>query len=391
MSRDGDSGNGNGIARHATRLVMRREFTERGRDRGFMISVGISMVIVLVSVLIASLASNKNKTPSFTVAFAGPNAAQVQQAARADAPVLKVNLTSSVVTDQAAAEQQVKSGELDALVAANSVYVKDTLDPKLETVLQAARVQAAGVDIKSLALDPVALAPKDPQAAQRKGISIIAEIMLFAQLVGYCVWVAMGVVEEKSSRVIEVLLATVSPRALLTGKIVGVGALGLIQLALTVTVGVSVGAATGALHLTTAVWQTIGIVAVWFVIGYTFYASAYAAVASRVSRQEEMQTAIQPLNLLIMFPYFAAFAAVSNPDATWVRVLSLIPPFSALIQPVRIAGGDASWWEPIVAVGLMAALTFAIVSAGARVYENSVLRFGSKVPLRVAWTAGRRA
>jgi ABC-2 type transport system permease protein len=104
-----------------------------------------------------------------------------------------------------------------------------------------------------------------------------------------------------------------------------------------------------------------------------------------------MQTAVQPLNLLLMVPYFAAFAALSNPDAVWVRVLSLIPPFSVLIQPVRIAGGDASWWEPVVAIGLMAVLTVGIVGAGARVYENSVLRFGSKVPMRVAWTAGRRA
>jgi ABC-2 type transport system permease protein len=72
-------------------------------------------------------------------------------------------------------------------------------------------------------------------------------------------------------------------------------------------------------------------------------------------------------------------------------VLSMLPPFSVLIQPVRISGGDASWWEPLVAVTLMAVATVGIVAAGARVYENSVLRFGSKVPLRVAWTAGRRA
>ncbi|GAA2003750.1 ABC transporter permease [Catenulispora subtropica] len=376
------------------RLVMRREFVERGRDRGFAISVGVSLAIVLVAVVIASLVSNKNKTPSFDVGFAGTRAAVQQQMAENAAPAYKIKLTASVVSDAdlAAARQQVEDGKLDALVADGRVYVQDSVDPKLEPVLATANLASQVPNLDQVQVQTVMkLAPKDPEAGQRKTIALIAEIMLFSQMIAYCMWVATGVVEEKSSRVIEVLLSSVSPRALLTGKIIGIGALGLLQLAATVAVGLAAGSATGALHMTAQVWQTVGIVAVWFVLGYIFYASAYAAVAARVSRQEEMQTAVQPLNLLLMVPYFAAFAAIGNPDAGWVRVLSLIPPFSVLIQPVRIAGGDASWWEPVVAIGLMGAMTVGIVLAGARVYENSVLRFGSKVSLRAAWTAGRKA
>ncbi|WP_344662669.1 ABC transporter permease [Catenulispora subtropica] len=380
--------------RNAVRLVMRREFVERGRDRGFAISVGVSLAIVLVAVVIASLVSNKNKTPSFDVGFAGTRAAVQQQMAENAAPAYKIKLTASVVSDAdlAAARQQVEDGKLDALVADGRVYVQDSVDPKLEPVLATANLASQVPNLDQVQVQTVMkLAPKDPEAGQRKTIALIAEIMLFSQMIAYCMWVATGVVEEKSSRVIEVLLSSVSPRALLTGKIIGIGALGLLQLAATVAVGLAAGSATGALHMTAQVWQTVGIVAVWFVLGYIFYASAYAAVAARVSRQEEMQTAVQPLNLLLMVPYFAAFAAIGNPDAGWVRVLSLIPPFSVLIQPVRIAGGDASWWEPVVAIGLMGAMTVGIVLAGARVYENSVLRFGSKVSLRAAWTAGRKA
>lgn len=378
--------------RHAVRLVMRREFVERGRDRGFAIAVVISLAIVLVAVVISALVSGKDKTPSFTVGFAGPRAAVEQQIAERQAPAYQIKLTSSVVTDTAGAQALVKTGKLDALVAGGQVYVKDSVDPKLAPVLAGANLASQVTDLDQLqGQTTVKLAPKDPDAGQRKTVALIAEIMLFSQMIAYCMWVATGVVEEKASRVIEVLLSSTSARALLTGKIIGIGALGLLQLAATVVVGVGAGTATGALHMTGQIWQTVGIVAVWFVLGYIFYASAYAAVAARVSRQEEMQTAVQPLNLVLMVPYFAAFGALSNPDATWVRVLSLIPPFSVLIQPVRIAGGDASWWEPVVGVGLMAVLTVGIVAAGARVYENSVLRFGSKVPMRVAWTAGRRA
>ncbi|MFL6116055.1 MAG: ABC transporter permease [Catenulispora sp.] len=378
--------------RSAVRLVMRREFVERGRDRAFAIGVGISLAIVLASVLIASLVSSKNKTPSFTVGFAGPRAVAEQQIADRSAPVAKIKLTSSLVTDAAGGRQLVADGKLDALVDGGQVFVKDAVDPKLAPVLAEANLASQVPDLDRLqGQSTVQLAPKDPDSGQRKTIALIAEIMLFSQMIAYCLAVATGVVEEKTSRVIEVLLSAVSPRSLLTGKIIGVGALGLLQLAATVLVGLGAGSATGALHMSAQVWQTVGIVALWFVVGYVFYASAYAAVAARVSRQEEMQSAVQPLNLLIMVPYFAAFAAIGNPDAAWVRALSLIPPFSVLIQPVRIAGGDASWWEPVLAIGLMAAATVGIVLAGARVYENSVLRFGSKVPLRVAWTAGRKA
>ncbi|GAA2020715.1 ABC transporter permease [Catenulispora yoronensis] len=380
--------------RNTVRLVMRREFVERGRDRGFAIAVGISLAIVLVSVLIASLVSSKNKTPSFDVGFAGTRAAVEQQMAERDASAYKIKLTSTIIAggDLAAAQQQVKDGKLDALVTDGMVYVQDEVDPKLAPVLATANLAAQVPNLDQVqAQTTMKLAPKDPAAGQRKTVALIAEIMLFSQMIAYCMWVATGVVEEKASRVIEVLLSTVSPRALLTGKIIGIGALGLLQLAATAAVGIGAGSATGALHLSPQVWQTVGIVAVWFILGYIFYAAAYAAVAARVSRQEEMQTAVQPLNLLLMVPYFTAFAAIGNPDAGWVRALSLIPPFSVLIQPVRIAGGDAAWWEPVVAIGLMAGLTVVIVLAGARVYENSVLRFGSKVSLRAAWTAGRKA
>ena len=94
--------------------------------------------------------------------------------------------------------------------------------------------------------------------------------------------------------------------------------------------------------------------------------------------------------MLLMVGYFAVFPAISNPNAGWVKIVSLIPPFSTLLQPVRIAGGDVTWWEPLVAVALMVGLTFVIIGAAARVYENSVLRFGSKVTLKTAWSAGRR-
>jgi ABC-2 type transport system permease protein len=389
------------VNRHVTRLVMRREFVERGRDRGFLISTGVTVAIVLAAVLISALASGKDKTPSFSVAFGGPSAAAEQSFANQHSEGMK--LTTSVAADPAAAEQQVKDGKLDAYVGPGAITVKESLDSKLAPLLQythqqitmqntlSGKVDQATVDQASnvASLPTAVLVPKDVNAGERKGIAFLGSILLFAQLIGYGMWVAMGVVEEKSSRVVEVLLATVPARSLLAGKIFGIGALGFLQLMLTVVVGLAMGTATGAVHLSGVALQAAGLVVVWFVLGYAFYASAYAAVASRVSRQEELQSATQPLNMLLMVGYFAVFPAISNPNAGWVKIVSLIPPFSTLLQPVRIAGGDVTWWEPLVAVALMVGLTFAIIGAAARVYENSVLRFGSKVTLKTAWAAGR--
>lgn len=393
--------------RHATRLVMRREFVERGRDRGFLISTGLTVAIVLAAILIASLASGQDQTARFDVAFGGPNAAAEQAYANQNADASAMKLTTSVVADPGAAEQQVRDGKLDAYVGPDSIAVKESLDAKLGPLLQAAAkratleaaLRARGVDVAAVeqaaaaagpALTTDVLAPKDKNAGERKGIAFLGSILLFAQLIGYGMWVAMGVVEEKSSRVVEVLLAAVPARSLLAGKIFGIGALGFLQLMLTVLVGLAMGAATGSVHLSGVALQAAGLVVVWFVLGYAFYASAYAAVASRVSRQEELQSATQPLNMLLMIGYFAVFPAIRDPSAGWVKIISLIPPFSTLLQPVRIAGGEVSWWEPVVALVLMIGFTAVIIRAAARVYENSVLSFGSKVTFKTAWAAGRR-
>jgi ABC-2 type transport system permease protein len=394
------------MSRRDTRLVMRREFVERGRDRGFLISSGVTLVIVLGAILITSLVAGKDTTPSFTVAFAGPRASAEQTVAVADASNAGMKLTATVADDEAAAEGDVRSGRLNALVGSDSVMVKQSLDPKLGAILQAAhQAVAANTALSAHGIDPGMVAqaarvaplttdllvPADPHAGERKGIAFLTSILLFAQLIGYCMAVAMGVVEEKSTRVVEVLLATVPSRALLAGKIFGIGALGVLQISATVVAGLAMGRATGAIHLSGTAFQAAGLALVWFVLGYAFYASAFAAVASRVSRQEEMQGAIQPLSMLLMVGYFAVFPAIGNPNAGWVKVVSLIPPFSTLLQPVRISGGEVSWWEPVLAVSLMIGLTAVVIAAAARIYENSVLRFGSKVTLKTAWAASKRA
>jgi len=190
--------------------------------------------------------------------------------------------------------------------------------------------------------------------------------------------------------VVEVLLATVRPRALLAGKIIGIGALGLGQLLLVAGAGVGVGVAVGAVEFGSDVLVPITAVVGWFILGYAFYATMFAAAASRVSRQEDLQNVTTPATMLVVVvvSFFGTFYAINSPEATVAQVLAVIPPFSALMSPTLMAAGQAGPGQVLLAVALMVASIAGLVAIAARTYEGAILRMGSKVSWRDAWQRG---
>ena len=201
------------------------------------------------------------------------------------------------------------------------------------------------------------------------------------QLLTYGLWVATGVVEEKSSRVVEILLSTLSPRALMAGKIVGLGLLGMGQLLLVVAVGIALALATGSLEPNAGDVGPALLVLLWFPLGYALYASLYAATAALVSRQEDLQSATTPLTILILVSFFLSFSALEDPGGTLAKVASLVPFSAPLVMPGRMALGDATPVEVAVAVVLLVATTILLVRVGARVYAGAILRTGKPVKL----------
>jgi ABC-2 type transport system permease protein len=280
------------------------------------------------------------------------------------------------------------------------------VDEQLNLLVQAASrgvraqqtLQAAGVppgEIQAaLAPPPLpvrSLEPVDEDAQSKRTIATVAVFLLYGQLIGYCFTVAMGVVEEKSTRVIEVLLAAVRPVQLLAGKIIGIGLVGLIQLAFIGAVGLAVAVAAGSITLPPDAAGTIGSVLLWFLLGYAFYSSMFAVAGAIVSRQEELQNTATPLNLLLLASFFVAFtASVTGGDTTLARVSTFLPPVAPLVMPLRIAGGDAAPWEVAVALAVMLVSIVAVVLLAARLYEGAILRTGARVKLRDAWRGARR-
>ena len=159
-------------------------------------------------------------------------------------------------------------------------------------------------------------------------------LALYTQLLTFGYLLASGVVEEKASRVVEVLLATIRPKDLLAGKIIGLGLLGLGQLAVMTTVGLAAAAASGALDVSGDVIGAAALAVGWFVLGYAFYSGLFACAGALVPRQEELQASMTPLTMLILISFFLSFAVLDDPDGTLAHV--------SVVHPVQRADHDAA-------------------------------------------------
>jgi len=375
-------------------LVARRDFWVRLRDRGFLISTAITLVIL--SGLIAVRASSSIGAPSYDLgvvgsAVSGDAVVKLGEAAGVDVHV-------RAFADAGPARSALRSGAVDAVLEADGSLEglhgspPEVLVRIVDFAVIDERVRAAvgGAPDGASLVRPVtvrALDPGDPNAGSNATVAIVMLLLLYGQLFGYGVWVASGVIEEKSSRMVEILLASIRPRQLLAGKIVGIGSLGLLQLATIGAVTATLASLTGVVSIPGHAFATIAIALLWFVFGFGFYASLFAVAGSLVSRMEELQNAMVPINLTILGSFFISIGAIASPDTTLARVASLLPFSSALAMPVRIAVGSASLPEAIASLAILAGSIAALVPLAGRLYAGAVLRIGARVKLRDAWRA----
>ncbi|HEY0530441.1 MAG TPA: ABC transporter permease [Actinoplanes sp.] len=386
----------------AIRLIAGREIVTRLRSKVFRIATIVSVVILVAIALISKIAGNG---PDYQDVGVTPGAAPLSTVVTTTAQSIQVNIRIHAV-DETAGRQQVRDGKLDALLTGSSapvqVVVKSNLDDGLQSVLQLV-AQRATLDqqVTSLGGDPAkvaaavgtagvavsALEPPKKANGQQLLIGILTSVLIYMALLLNGQAVAQGVVEEKTSRVVEILLATVRPWQLMIGKVIGLGTVGLIQVAIIAASGVVAGTATGTLHLhLSAAVGTIVWLVVWFLLGYTAYAFAFAAVASLVSRQEEVASAVTPVMMLLIVGYVIGISILpSDPGSGLVAVLSLIPVFAPTLMPVRLALGVVPAWQAAVSVAGMVVIIPLLLWLAARIYRNAVLRSGARVKLRDAW------
>ena len=345
-------------------LVAEREITSKLRSKAFLISTGILLLIALAGVLIGGFAGGNTE--------ATPIAATSETA---DVAAALPDVAVTEVADRAEAESLVRSGEVDAAVVASDSangYALISLDAP-STGLIMALSQTPEVVV----LEP---AGTDPLLRYFIAIGFGLVFMLAASIFGGTI--AQSVVEEKQTRVIELLISTIPARALLAGKVIGntVLAMGqILALAAVAIVGMMV---TGQNELLQVLGAPILWFAVFFLFGFVLLAAMFAAAAAMVSRQEDVGSTTMPITMLVMAPYFLVIFFNDNPLV--LTIMSYVPFSAPVAMPMRLFVSEAQWWEPLVSLGILALTCVVAIRIGAKIYENSLLRMGGRVTLSEA-------
>ena len=389
-----------------TWLVSRRELRERIRSRSFWAGTVIMLLVVVAAIVVPAMVEPGKVNRD--VGFAGDIPVELPRLVAEQARTVDVTVRVHRYPEEGAGEEAVRDGDVDVLVVdARVLKWRDRPDERLRAVVTGSiqlvavqeRAVAAGinpeqldalgepVEVESVQIGIAAGRSPDDQAA-----AMVMSILLLVAVATYGQLVLTGVVEEKSSRVVEVLLARMPARHLLAGKVTGIGLLGLAQLALTAVVALVATTAVASVDIPAISGDVLAWVVAWFVLGYVIYAMAYGALGSLASRVEDASGIAAPVTTVLIVGYWASLVAVSaDPESGWSQLVSILPVTAPLAMPGRIALGTAAWWEPVLAVTLTVAAIAGLIAFAGRVYTGAILHTGPTLGLRDAWGRGTTA
>lgn len=382
-------------------LVARREASERLRSKAFIISNLFFLALLVIGAVLAGVLGSTSATKVGVVE--GP-ASAIAAAAEAVGDATGAPLELVAFADGDAARAAVGDGEVEAaLVAPTTLVVERSADEGLLRLLAGAEQQTrlaqaltdAGVaqgSVEGLLTPPeIEIDRLDPDPAPSGAalaVGAIAVAFLYFQLIQYGQYVAQGLVEEKSSRIIEVLLTSVRPRRLLAGKVLGLGGVGLLSVLSLGGVGYLTLRFSGAFDVPPEAYGTIAAVVGWYVLGYLLYACLFALGGALVHRVEDLQSAVIPAFALLIGSFFLAQYALQDPGGTAATVGALLPFSAPMLQPLLFAAGVLEPWEVIAGIGACVVTIALLVPIAARVYAGGALRT-ERLKLSEAWRSAR--
>jgi ABC-2 type transport system permease protein len=384
-----------------TWLVARREIRLRAKTRAFVITTAILLIAVAVAVSLPAILSGNSKPDRIGVVGATTAISDiVTEAGRLSGGHAVVVSEPS----EAAAEAALRGGGLSAvLLPGREIIVKQVplggvsgavgtlaqlagLAKLVQTVPGAAAAVAHGVTLPVRGLE----APSTSLSSRLTGL--FTAVIVWVLISVYGSQIAMGIGEEKSSRVVEVLLSTVRPVQLLIGKVLGIGLLALAQAGSMLLVFIIAGFASGSSLVHGAELGVVVTGAVFILLGYAFYCTAFAAAGSLVSRQSDVNSTILPVQLPLIIAYALSYTVIyANGANTFFRVLGFLPPTAPIAMPVLYAAGDVPLWQVVVAAVLCAAGTVWMARIAVRIYSNSILKTGPRISFRQAIKESRNA
>ena len=383
-----------------TGLIAGREIRERVRGRLFRVITAILFAVVAAAVVIPTIHSGTAKSRKVGV-VAGTASLDTELHALARSVGLTVELVNEPDLNQARAD--LGAGRLDMVVDSSATILITDPIAASDTSAGARYVQAVSVTLgEQSAFAQAGLTPQQAATvAQAKPLpvrsihpskkarttaeatALLGVILTFIVLTQYLTWTLMGVMEEKASRVVEVLLATVRPIQLLAGKVIGIGAVALAQSVALVTFALVLADAVGSSLVRGAAPLVVAATLTWLVLGYAFYSWVYAAAGSLAERQDQVQSLALPLSAPLIFGYIASLVgAGKGSPSLLVEVLAYLPPTAPFAMPTLVGFGQAAWWQFLLSVVVSIACTFLVSVVAARIYRTAVLRTGRRVHLR---------
>jgi ABC-2 type transport system permease protein len=384
-------------------LVAARELRTRLRSRAFQAATAILLVAVVAAIVLpVVLRSDTPTTRRIGLTGAVPDGLPAVLTAQAAATGSRVELHT--YSQLAGGEDAVRRSKIDVLLVDGTQLVwRARADAGLYALVAGAvqatearqRAAAVGLSDQQLAelLTPARLGERtlargDPGRAATEDVALGMLLLLFMAIVFYGAQVLTGVVEEKSTRVVELLLARIPPWQLLAGKILGIGLLGLAQLLLIAVAAGITAAAVDAVDIPRVPAGLVAWLLVWFLVGFALWSLVYGALGALASRPEDAQAVSAPATVVLTATYFFSFTALYDPDSVTTRIASFVPVTAPLVMPIRLARGQVAPWETMLALVLTVATIYALVRLAGRVYAGGLLRTGAKVRLRDAWRLG---
>ena len=392
--------------------VALREINERGRSKAFVITNVVIVILVAGLIFIPSLfAGGTNESAVGSVGTGNQEIIDtaVKLANANDEPGDKPSVAISTLPydTREEAEAGVETGEVEAALVdgeeiivehSGSLFGSSEIVGLLQTAAATVELEAAVTEGGQAAADVVEIMTSDPLETTalegadeaedneaRGAIAYAGLLFLYIAVLLYGTWILTGVTEEKSNRVVEVLVSAIRPWQLLGGKILGIGTLGILQFAGTVTVAVVVLRATDTFEVPPVDLFSIVNLVIWFVLGFLMFAVLFGAAGSLVSRQEDAQSIALPLSLTAVAGFFVSIISLSNPTGPVAVIGTLVPLTAPFVVPVRAALGAIPVWQYLLAMVLTSATIVALVFAAGRIYSGALLRFGGRTKLREAW------
>jgi ABC-2 type transport system permease protein len=380
-------------------LVASREIRVRLRGRPFRIGSAIILVAVALAIVLPVVL--KGPTTPQHVGLVGTASPRLTATVQGTARRLGIEVDVTVVASATTARSELMKGRLDvvllsdrALVVHSQLQTDDTSATAqlAEALAEVLGIQAAyrSAELSPAQIDRVDTATPVPILSlvsgtknPNVGTSVIGVILVFLMLNQYNSWILLGVMEEKSSRVVEVLLATVRPLQLLAGKVLGIGLVALSQATVIVAFALGLAALVGSNLLHGTAPLEVASALLWLVLGYAFYCWVYAAAASMAERQDQVQSLVLPLSLPILLGYVLSLSVASTGNASlFFRVLAYLPPTAPFAMPVLVGLGQVTVWGFVASALISVACTIGVARIAGVVYRRAILRTGARVRLR---------